>query len=146
MSKPETSTTSTKKARITKTVRAGLSFPVSKINNFIRDGRYTSRLAVSAPIYITSVIEYLVAEVLELAGNAARDNNKKRITPRYIQLAIRNDEELSQLLRNTTIPGAGVLPSIHSVLLPKTKGSSQKPAEKSQKTPEKSQKTAEKKK
>jgi histone H2A len=69
-----------------------------------------------------SVLEYLAAEVLELAGNAARDNKKTRIIPRHVQLAIRNDEELSKLLGNVTIAQGGVLPNIHSVLLPKTKG------------------------
>lgn len=61
------------------------------------------------------------AQVLELAGNAARDNKKSRIIPRHVQLAIRNDEELSKLLGSVTIAQGGVLPNIHSVLLPKTK-------------------------
>ncbi|CAL8463922.1 g3457 [Coccomyxa elongata] len=61
-------------------------------------------------------------KVLELVGNAARDNKKTRIVPRHIQLAVRNDEELSKLLGNVTIASGGVLPNIHSVLLPKGKG------------------------
>lgn len=58
-------------------------------------------------------------QVLELAGNAARDNKKNRITPRHIQLAVRNDEEFTKLLGSVTIANGGVLPNIHQNLLPK---------------------------
>ncbi|BGO93856.1 Histone H2A.2 [Rhodotorula toruloides] len=70
----------------------------------------------------SSRLGYLAAEILELAGNAARDNKKSRIIPRHLQLAIRNDEELNRLLGHVVISQGGVLPNIHSELLPsKTK-------------------------
>jgi len=56
-----------------------------------------------------------------LAGNAAHDNNRTRITPRHVQLAVRNDEELNKLLGNVTIAAGGVVPNIHRVLLPTKK-------------------------
>ena len=64
-------------------------------------------------------MEYLAAEVLELAGNAARDNKKSRIIPRHLHLAVRNDEELNRLLDGVTISQGGVLPNINAALLPK---------------------------
>ena len=64
-------------------------------------------------------MEYLAAEIPELAGNAARDDKKTRIIPRHLQLAVRNDEELNKLLAGVTIAQGGVLPNIQAVLLPK---------------------------
>jgi len=87
------------------------------------------RIGAGAPVYLAAVLEYLAAEVLELAGNAARDNKKTRIVPRHIQLAVRNDEELSKLLAGVTIAEGGVLPNIHSVLLPKKTGKKAEAAE-----------------
>jgi len=99
--------------------RAGLQFPVGRIHRLLRKGNYAERVGAGAPVYLAAVMEYLAAEVLELAGNAARDNKKSRIIPRHLQLAIRNDEELNKLLSGVTIAQGGVLPNIQAVLLPK---------------------------
>ena len=121
----------------TRSARAGLQFPVGRISRFLRKGRYAARVGGGAPVYLAAVLEYLTAEILELAGNAARENKRARIIPRFVQLAIRNDEELNKLLGGVTIAAGGVLPNIHAVLLPKKKASSKssgkKPSKKSKK-------------
>lgn len=99
--------------------RAGLQFPVSRVHRHLRKGSYSERIAGGSPVYLAAVLEYLSAEILELAGNAARDNKKTRIIPRHLQLAVRNDEELNRLLNSVTIAQGGVLPNINSLLLPK---------------------------
>ena len=91
--------------------RAGLQFPVGRIHRLLRKGNYAERVRAGTPVYLAAVMEYLAAEVLELAGNAARDNKKTRIIPRHLQLAIRNDEELNKLLAGVTIAQGGVLPT-----------------------------------
>lgn len=68
-------------------------------------------------MYLAAVLEYLTAELMELAGNAARDNRRMRIIPRHLQLAVRNDEELNKLLQHVTFAEGGVLPNIQAVLL-----------------------------
>ncbi|XP_072422779.1 uncharacterized protein [Chiloscyllium punctatum] len=99
--------------------RAGLQFPVGRVHRLLRKGHYADRVGAGAPVYLAAVMEYLTAEILELAGNAARDNKKTRIIPRHLQLAVRNDEELNKLLGGVTIAQGGVLPNIQAVLLPK---------------------------
>ncbi|GLT47651.1 hypothetical protein SLA2020_213310 [Shorea laevis] len=108
-----------RKKAVSKSVKAGLQFPVGRVARFLKRGRYAERYGAGAPIYLAAVLEYLAAEVLELAGNAARDNKKNRINPRHVLLAIRNDEELGKLLQGVTIASGGVLPNINPVLLPK---------------------------
>ena len=90
--------------------RAGLSFPVGRIHRNLRDGRYAQRFGAGAPVYLAAVLEYLSAEVLEMAGNAARDAKRQRITPRDVFLAVKNDEELAELLISVIIQQGGVTP------------------------------------
>jgi histone H2A len=108
-----------KKQSTSSSSKAGLQFPVGRIGRYLRNGKYATRMGAGAPVYLAAVLEYLTAEILELAGNAARDNKKTRIIPRHITLAVKNDEELNKLLGGVTIASGGVLPNIHSVLLPK---------------------------
>ena len=107
-----------KKAATSSSSKAGLQFPVGRIGRYLRQGKYATRMGAGAPVYLAAVLEYLCAEILELAGNAARDNKKSRIIPRHISLAVKNDEELNKLLSGVTIAAGGVLPNIHAVLLP----------------------------
>ncbi|KAG6852479.1 hypothetical protein C0991_011634 [Blastosporella zonata] len=119
-----------------RSAKAGLQFPVGRVHRLLKKGNYAQRvgagapgmnqcrllffktLMTSLPVYLAAVLEYLAAEILELAGNAARDNKKQRIVPRHLQLAIRNDEELGKLLGDVVISQGGVVPHINPELLP----------------------------
>ena len=101
--------------------RAGITFPVGRISCYMRDMRVADRIGAGAPVYLAAVLEYLTAEILELAGNVAQEGKKHRVIPRHIQLAVRNDEELNALLGNVTIASGGVMPFVHSELLPEKK-------------------------
>ncbi|KAL4660019.1 core histone macro-H2A-like [Arapaima gigas] len=112
-----------KTTKTSRSTKAGVIFPVGRMLRYIKKGLPKYRIGVGAPVYMAAVLEYLTAEILELAGNAARDNKKGRVTPRHILLAIANDEELNQLLKGVTIAAGGVLPNIHPELLAKKRGS-----------------------
>ncbi|XP_069154282.1 probable histone H2A.3 [Solanum lycopersicum] len=112
--------------RRSRSSKACLKFPVPRIARFLKDGKYAKRVGAGAPVFLAAVLQYLVAEVLELGGIAARNDKKTSISPRHIQLAIRFDKELYQFLRVVTIPNGGVIPKIHKILLPNNKSNTSK--------------------
>lgn len=121
---PKAAAAASKKERkkaMSRSARAGLTFPVGRIARFVKSHRNIERIGSGAPVYIAAVLEYLTAELLELAGNVAKEQKKQRVIPRHIFLAARHDEELNKYLAKVTFPSGGVMPNINPALLPKMK-------------------------
>ena len=113
--------TRSKKA-VSQQSKAGITFPVGRLSRYMKQGRYAERIGGSAAVFMAGTLEYLVCELLELAGNAAEEHKKKTIAPRHLQLAIRQDEELAKMMAATMIYEGGVMSNINQFLLPAKKG------------------------
>jgi histone H2A len=96
--------------QVSRSAKAGLSFPVGRIARMLKNGRYSERVGMGAPIYLAAVLEYLVAEILEVSVMVVRQNKKNRIIPRYIFLGLKEDEEFNKLFAHTIITSS---PSNH---------------------------------
>jgi histone H2A len=120
------------KPKVMRSKKAGLAFPVGRIDRKMRKANLGKRFTSGAPVFMAGVLEYLTAEVLELAGRAAADNKKKLLRPRYLMLAIQNDDELNQLCKGVVMPEAGVLPHLNKFLIPKSKKSKKATAQEAQ--------------
>ena len=86
----------TTKKSISLSERAGLIFPVGRINRYMKKGNI-KQIDIDTPVYLAAIIEHVTTKLLEIAGDAAHDNKRKRIIPRHIQLAIRNDDDFNKL-------------------------------------------------
>lgn len=83
---------------ISKASKAGLLFPVPKINNRMQKSGWTDRVGGTAPIWVAGVCEYIAREIVEAAGKTCIEGGKhKRITPRDVILALRNDTDLNRV-------------------------------------------------
>merc|ERR1711976_101603 len=108
-----------KRAPTSRSIKAGLQFPVGRIHRLLKK-RVASknRVGATSAVCCAAILEYLTAEVLELAGNACENQGVKRVTPRHLLLAIRGDDELDSIIK-ATIAGGGKYPYIHEYLLKK---------------------------
>ena len=81
-----------------KASKAGLLFPVPKLNKRMQKAGYTSRVGATAPIYLSAIVEYISKELIDQAALTCLNGGKhKRMTPRDVLLAIRTDTDLNRL-------------------------------------------------
>ena len=80
-----------------KSQKAGLTFPVARINRFMKGNSGTKRIGGSAPVYMTAVIEYVTAELMELAGNNTKKAGRKTVAPDDLTTALRGDADLAKV-------------------------------------------------
>ena len=98
-----------------------LKFPVGRTRTQLRKRQCVSRINAGAAIYLAATLEHLTIDVLQLAGEVARDTSRIRIVPRHLRLAIHSDNEFSKLFNGVIIEACGVPPHISSMLLPMVK-------------------------
>ena len=108
----------TRKPSQSKSARAGLLMPVARLNAAMKREGSAKRVGGSAPVYATAVLEYLLSEVLDVAGNTTIKAKRKRIVPEDISLAVRSDEELSKLLRGFSCYNGDKIKDVSKALVP----------------------------
>ena len=59
---------------------------------------------MKAAIYCSAVVQYLVSEILDLAGTITKRLKRKIIKPKHINNALKCDQELDKLTRNAILP------------------------------------------
>ena len=100
----------TSSKQTSKSSKAGLCFPVGRLARMLKQGRYSQRVGIGAPVYMAAVLEYLVAEILEVSVMVVKQHKKGRIIPRYIYLGLKEDDEFNTLFRQSIITQSGVKP------------------------------------
>ncbi|XP_008824511.1 histone H2A-Bbd type 1-like [Nannospalax galili] len=87
---------------ISRSTRAELQFPVSRVDRFLREGNCAQRLSATAPVFLAGVLEYLTSNILVLAGEEAHSKCRKRITPEHVCQVVQNNRDLLKLFQDNT--------------------------------------------
>jgi len=88
-----------KKAGLTKQARAGLTFPVSRMQSKLKQKKVAMRIGTGASIYMTAVAEHVVNHVLEAAHehSSAKGDKPRRLTINDLVQAVRTDPDTARL-------------------------------------------------
>uniref|UniRef100_A0A8C3WX11 Histone H2A n=1 Tax=Catagonus wagneri TaxID=51154 RepID=A0A8C3WX11_9CETA len=88
-----------KKHAVSRSSRAELQFLVSRVDRVLRESDYARRLSSYTPVFLAGVLEYLTANILDLAGREASSSHRVHIAPEHVQRALCHNENLSRLFQ-----------------------------------------------
>lgn len=99
-----------RRTRTTKSKMAGLTFPVSRIRAMLKAQDVAPKITNKAAVYMTSVLEYFTAEIIEKSMQAAHAESKSRIQPRHLNEALKKDADLKFRFTTCTVPKSQLIP------------------------------------
>lgn len=82
-----------------RSTRAKLQFLVSCVDRLVRESQFANRLSSATPVFLIGILEYLMANILDLAGKEAGTNRRIRITPEHVRRALTKNENLRRLFK-----------------------------------------------
>lgn len=107
---------SDKSRRIAGSKRAEISFPVGRIKRYMKEYDPGRRYSMKSAVYMATVLEYLMAEVFDIAVPHIKPTKKRIIKPKHIRHGIETDPEFKKLLGDVILPEGGVYPHINKFL------------------------------
>ncbi|XP_004648376.1 histone H2A-Bbd type 1-like [Octodon degus] len=91
-----------KKKAISRSSRAELQIPMSRVEQYLREGGYAQRLSSTTPVFLAGVLEFLTANILDQAGKEAQEKHKKCVAPQHLESMIESIQQLHPLLADGT--------------------------------------------
>uniref|UniRef100_A0A8C9DPY8 Histone H2A n=1 Tax=Prolemur simus TaxID=1328070 RepID=A0A8C9DPY8_PROSS len=82
---------------LSRSTRAELQFPVSRVGRLLREGRYAQSLSSVTPAFLMGILEYLISNILELVVKEADNNRRVRVTPEHVETPVSQSQQLSRL-------------------------------------------------
>jgi histone H2A len=102
--------------------QAGLEFPVKKVKRLLERFLDGTKVSMIAAVYMTSTLEYMTAEMMELAGNNCRDIAAAKADPdaesvvglKHLRAAVAGDDELNRMMNRLSVKHRTHSPSLHT--------------------------------
>lgn len=100
-----------KKVAVSKSQRAGLIFPVSRVRNFIESIVNVERISDVSSVALASIMEYFCQSICQNASLKASEMKRTRISPRHLLLSVMEDENYRSIFGRGIFAG-GVVPTL----------------------------------